>query len=118
MSNEELITALRKCGKANADRCWNCSYYDREPWCEAALANDAADALEAAEKRIAELEEEHNKTVTAIFQEEQLWWVNRCKELEAERMELTAKCRRLEARIPELEKDIIYWQTYAAEIER
>lgn len=42
----ELIKALRKCGKASADRCWNCVYYDREPWCEAALANDAADAIE------------------------------------------------------------------------
>lgn len=71
MSNEELIKALRKCGKAGTDRCWDCGYYDREPWCEAALANDAADALESAEKRIAELE-----------------------------------------------KDIIYWQTYAAEMER
>ena len=55
MTNEELIDALRKCGKASADRCWNCDYYDREPWCESALANDAAAALEAAEKRIAEL---------------------------------------------------------------
>lgn len=53
---DELIKALRKCGKASADRCWDCTYYDREPWCESALANDAADALEAADKRIAELE--------------------------------------------------------------
>ena len=56
MTNAELIKALRKCGKASADRCWNCGYYDREPWCESALANDAADALEADEKRTADLE--------------------------------------------------------------
>ena len=43
---DELIKALRKCGKASADRCWSCDYYDREPWCESALANDAADAIE------------------------------------------------------------------------
>ena len=61
MTNEELIDALRKCGKASADRCWNCDYYDREPWCESALANDAADALEAADKRIAELESQKPK---------------------------------------------------------
>jgi len=56
MTNAELIKALRKCGKQSPDRCWDCEYYDREPWCESALANDASDALEAAEKRIAELE--------------------------------------------------------------
>lgn len=56
MTNAELIKALRKCGKASADRCWDCDYYDREPLCESALANDAADALEAADKRIAEME--------------------------------------------------------------
>ncbi len=56
MTNAELIKQLRKCGKQSTDRCWDCDYYDREPWCEAALANDAADALEAADKRIAELE--------------------------------------------------------------
>lgn len=127
-NKEELIKALRKCGKASADRCWDCDYYDREPWCESALANDAADALEADDekiadytaaiealddsndayikenerlkKRIAVLEQERNKTVTAIFGEEQLWWENRCKELEAERMELTAKCGRLETQMP------------------
>jgi hypothetical protein len=55
MTNEELIKALRKCGKQSPDRCWDCEYYDREPWCESALANDAADALETAEQRIVEL---------------------------------------------------------------
>ena len=61
MTNAELIKALRICGKASADRCWKCDYYDREPWCESALANDAADALEAADKRIAELEAQCRK---------------------------------------------------------
>jgi len=56
MNNLELIKALRKCGKQSPDRCWDCEYYDREPWCESALANDAADALETAEQRIAGLE--------------------------------------------------------------
>lgn len=56
MTNAELIKALRKCEKQSPDRCWDCEYYDREPWCESALANDAAAALKAAENRIAELE--------------------------------------------------------------
>lgn len=58
MTNTELIKALRHCGKGGdvAERCLPCDYYDREPWCEAALVNDAAAALEADEKRIAELE--------------------------------------------------------------
>lgn len=57
MTNAELIKALRHCGKGGdvAERCLPCGYYDSEPWCEAALANDAADALEAADKRIKEL---------------------------------------------------------------
>lgn len=65
---DELIKALRKCGKASADRCWSCDYYDREPWCESALANDAADALETSEKnrmylfdRVCELEEDNSE---------------------------------------------------------
>lgn len=67
MNNAELIKALRECGKASANRCGDCAYYDREPWCEAALANDAADALEAAEKRIAELEDDlRNGTISNI----------------------------------------------------
>lgn len=58
MKNEELIKALRHCGKGGdiTERCLLCDYYDREPWCESALVNDAADTLEADEKRIADLE--------------------------------------------------------------
>jgi len=66
MNNEELIKALRKCGKQSPDRCWDCEYYDREPWCESALANDAADALEAAEKRIAELEADKKTLIKVV----------------------------------------------------
>ena len=33
----------------------NCGYYGKKYFCQNALLNDAADALEAAEKRIAEL---------------------------------------------------------------
>ena len=58
MTNAELIKALRHCGAGGdvAERCLPCDYYDSEPWCEAALVNDAADALEAAEHRIEDLE--------------------------------------------------------------
>ena len=61
----ELIKALRHCGKGGdiAERCLPCDYYDREPWCEAALVNDAAAALEAAEKRIAELMPEEGEWI-------------------------------------------------------
>ena len=67
MNNAELIKALRHCGKGGdvAERCLPCGYYDCEPWCEAALVNDAADALEAAEKRIARLEDDlRNSTIS------------------------------------------------------
>ena len=48
MNNAELIKALRHCGKGGdvAERCLPCGYYDSEPWCEAALVNDAAAAIE------------------------------------------------------------------------
>lgn len=52
MERNKLIKTLRKCAKASADVCGDCDYYDREPWCQAALVSDAADALEAADKRI------------------------------------------------------------------
>ena len=40
------------------------------------------------------------------------------EESEAYEEAWSKKCERLEKRIAELEDDIIYWQTYAAEIER
>lgn len=85
MTNAELIKVLR-CEMYGDDECdkSSCPIWS-ELGCRNGIANRAAaDALEAAEKRIAELEEEHNKTVTAIFGEEQLWWENRCKDLEAQ----------------------------------
>lgn len=85
MTNAELIAVLRYCGNfEDREGCdEECPYFNDKD-CPKRIMCDAADALEAAEKRIAELEEEHNKTVTAIFGEEQLWWENRCKELEAQ----------------------------------
>ena len=66
MTNAELIKALRHCGKGGGveERCLPCDYYDREPWCEAALVIDAADALEATEKRITELMPKEGEWVT------------------------------------------------------
>ena len=59
MTNAELIKALRIC--ANQTCCDNCPRYDIDHTqdaqrCCIQLINDAADALEAADKRIAELE--------------------------------------------------------------
>lgn len=50
----ELIKALRRCGTGGSltERCWTCDYYDREPWCEAALVNDAADAIERLQREL------------------------------------------------------------------
>ena len=58
MTNEEMIKALRIC--ANQTCCDNCPRYDIDHTqdaqrCCIELINDAADALEAAEKRTAEL---------------------------------------------------------------
>ena len=57
MTNAELIMALRYCGdvKNICTEIENCGYYGKKYFCQNALLNDAADALEAAEKRIAEL---------------------------------------------------------------
>ena len=58
MTNAELIKALRYCGdgKNICTEIENCGYYGKKYFCQNALLNDAADALEAADKRIAELE--------------------------------------------------------------
>ena len=56
--NAELIKALRYC--ADVDKICteqtNCGYYGKGFFCQEVLLRDAADALEAAEKRIEELE--------------------------------------------------------------
>lgn len=67
MTNAELIAALRCNGKAVEDcRADGCPYISAEGWCDESnkMARDAADALEAAEKRIAELERQHGEQLT------------------------------------------------------
>ena len=65
MTNAELIKALRRCSymtvadALNEDYCKPCAYYKRgtsNASCIKSMMIDAADALEAAEKRIAGLE--------------------------------------------------------------
>lgn len=84
MTNAELIKALRHCGKGGdvAERCLPCDYYDREPWFEAALVNDAADALETAEKRIADLEKSYSWKAYAALEESIEGYKTRIAELE------------------------------------
>ena len=56
MTNEELIDALRNCACIKKeDHCKICGYRHSTE-CGRRIADDAADALEAADKRIAELE--------------------------------------------------------------
>lgn len=59
MTNAELIAALRYCISDNADDCDLCPYQSdckRNGTGKDKMIRDVADALEAAEKRIAELE--------------------------------------------------------------
>lgn len=65
MTNAELITALRCCivdfNSTQSRLCNECPYRiyaDGKKACENKVKHDAADALEAADKRIAELEDE------------------------------------------------------------
>lgn len=61
MTNAELIKALRYHADATINDCDGCKYeHDRRVngYCIDTMVADAADALEAAEKRIAELEDE------------------------------------------------------------
>ena len=55
MTNAELIKALRCCGSLDTPCKGLCSYHGVE-YCLSKKDLDAADAIEAAEKRIAELE--------------------------------------------------------------
>ena len=55
MTNAELIKALRNCSSPRVGSCMDCPYYKCVS-CKWQMMEDAADALEAAEKRIAELE--------------------------------------------------------------
>lgn len=51
----ELIKALRNCSSPWVGSCMDCPYY-KGVSCKWQMMEDAADALEAAEKRVAELE--------------------------------------------------------------
>lgn len=55
MNNAELIKALRNCSSPTVGSCMDCPYY-KGVSCKWQMMEDAADALEAAEKRIAKLE--------------------------------------------------------------
>lgn len=60
MKNEELIKALRYHADATIHDCDGCPYqptHKTKDMCLDKMISDAADALEVAEKRIAELEE-------------------------------------------------------------
>ena len=61
MNNELLIKALRCC--ACAGGCKECPRNNRAGECWVGLAADAADALEAAEKRINELQKQVNEFI-------------------------------------------------------
>lgn len=67
MTNAELIKALRCDNLPGRIKCAGCPYYANEShWCdETKIVRAAADALEAAEKRIAELEDDlRNSTIS------------------------------------------------------
>lgn len=108
MDNAELIKALQNCANVNYEyradgaSCAKCPYKEAS-YCKRTMILDAADALEAADKRIAELEAEMKR---------------KDKEFEKMASDATDFEADLRERIAKLEKDIIYWQTYAAEIER
>lgn len=59
MTNEERIERLRKCASFETCNPEMCDLY-REDDCRSILLKDAADALEAAEQRIARLEDQYN----------------------------------------------------------
>ena len=56
MSNDEIVAALRYCQITEHSDCWGCPANIGGSGCLDALHKDAADALEAQQKRIKELE--------------------------------------------------------------
>lgn len=66
MTNAELIKALWNCSSPTVGSCTDCPYY-KGVSCKWQMMEDAADALEAAEKRIKELESQ-----AAFFDAEKL----------------------------------------------
>lgn len=67
MTNAELIAALRNCSCADGNgSCAKCAYKFAEFSCKWKMMRDAADALEAADKKIEQLEKQvvaHEKLV-------------------------------------------------------
>ena len=79
MSNAELIKVLRYCGQgAKGTRCYNCPIYHEPTEKCFEIMTDAADALEVAEKRIAELEAQLPKDGEWISEYDGFEWSVRC----------------------------------------
>ena len=66
MKTNETIAALRYCQLSQHTDCWGCPANIGGSSCLDALHKDAADALEAQQKRIEELEAERDAAVEAI----------------------------------------------------
>lgn len=58
MSNEEIVAALRYCQITEHSDCWGCPANIGSAGCLDALHKEAADVLEAQQKRIEQLEAE------------------------------------------------------------
>ena len=67
MKTNEIIAALRYCQLSQHTDCWGCPANIGGSGCLDALHKDAADALEAQQKRIEELEKEQGKPLTAFL---------------------------------------------------
>lgn len=71
MTNAERIKALRNCAnvyyeyRAEGASCSKCQYKEAS-YCKRTMMNDAADALEAADKRIAELEADKKTLINVV----------------------------------------------------
>lgn len=76
--NTELIKALRNCSSPRVDSCIDCPYY-KDVSCKWQMMEDAAAALKAADKRIAELEAQLPKEGEWIW-ENYYWHCSACGE--------------------------------------
>lgn len=61
MKANEVIAALRYCQLSQHTDCWGCPAYSLDAGCLDALHKDAADTIEAQQKRIEELEGEQEE---------------------------------------------------------
>ena len=77
MTNAELMKALRNCSSPKVGSCMDCPYY-KGVSCKWQMMEDAADALEAAEKRIAELEAQLPKEGKWIDEQRGRWIYAKC----------------------------------------